>query len=80
MILIAFLFIIYGMYLKISITPKNYSSFPSKFSANLTNNEKIVDIQVIDKNRLLVLIESSDNIKGAIYDIKLDKFIKLIER
>ncbi len=39
-----------------------------------------MDIQVIDKNRLLVLLESSDNIKGAIYDIKLDKFIKLIER
>ena len=68
------------MYLKISITPKNYISFPSKFSANLTNNEKIKDIQVIDKNRILVLIESSDNIRAAIYDIKLDKFIKLIER
>ena len=42
------------------------------------NKDKI--IVKIDKNKLLVLIESADNIKGAIYDIKSNKIISFVER
>ena len=79
-IIIAFLAIIYGMYLKISTSSSNLIHTPNIFSAKLNNNEKIINIEVIDKNKLLVLIESADNIKGAIYDIENNKIIRFIER
>ncbi|MEC7745245.1 MAG: hypothetical protein VX534_02265 [Pseudomonadota bacterium] len=79
-IIIAFLAIIYGMYLKISTSSNNLINTPHIFSAKLNNNEKIMNIEVIDKNKLLVLIESADNIKGAIYDIENNKIIRFIER
>ena len=68
------------MYLKISTSSSNLINTPNIFSAKLNNNEKIINIEVIDKNKLLVLIESTDNIKGAIYDIETNKIISLIER
>ena len=79
-IIIAFLAIIYGMYLKISTSSNNLINTTNIFSAKLNNNEKIMNIEVIDKNKLLVLIESADNIKGAIYDIENNKIISFIER
>ena len=80
LIIIAFLAIIYGMYLKISTSSNNLMNTPYIFSAKLNNNEKIMNIEVIDKNKLLILIESADNIKGAIYDIENNKIISFIER
>lgn len=80
LIILAFLAIIYGMYLKISTSSKNFTNIPQIFSAKLNNSEKIVNIEVIDKNKLLILIESADNIKGAIYDIKKNNIIGFIER
>ena len=68
------------MYLKISTSSSNLINAPNFFSAKLNNNEKIINIEVIDKNKLLVLIESADNIKGAIYDIENNKIISFIER
>ena len=80
LIILAFLAIIYGMYLKISTSSKNFTNIPQIFSAKLNNSEKIVNIEIIDKNKLLILIESADNIKGAIYDIKKNNIIGFIER
>ena len=60
-IIIAFLAIIYGMYLKISKSSNNLINTPYIFSTKLNNNEKILNIEVIDKNKLLILIESADN-------------------
>ena len=68
------------MYLKISTSSSNLINIPNIFSAKLNNNEKIMNIEVIDKNKLLILIESADNIKGAIYDIENNKIIRFIER
>ena len=50
-------------------------------SLNLTNEENIVDIKVIDENRLLITINRSDNLnlKGVIYNIKKNKIVKIIE-
>ena len=68
------------MYLKISKSSNNLINTSYIFSTKLNNNEKILNIEVIDKNKLLVLIESADNIKGAIYDIENNKIIRFIER
>ena len=68
------------MYLKISKSSNNLINIPYIFSTKLNDNEKILNIEVIDKNKLLILIESADNIKGAIYDIENNKIIRFIER
>ena len=68
------------MYLKISKSSNNLINTSYIFSTKLNNNEKILNIEVIDKNKLLILIESADNIKGAIYDIENNKIIMFIER
>ena len=68
------------MYLKISKSSNNLINTPYIFSTKLNNNEKILNIEVIDKNKLLILIERADNIKGAIYDIENNKIIRFIER
>ena len=68
------------MYLKISKSSNNLINTPYIFSTKLNNNEKILNIEVIDKNKLLILIESADNIKGAIYDIENNKIIRFTER
>ena len=68
------------MYLKISKSSNNLINTSYIFSTKLNNNEKILNIEVIDKNKLLILIESTDNIKGAIYDIEDNIIISFIER
>ena len=79
MIILAFIALIYGMYLKISTSSEKLSNKTNIFSIQLPENEKIKNIEVIDKDKLLVIIESSDSIKGAIYDIKNNKIISYIE-
>ena len=78
LIIIAFITLIYGMYLKISINPKDMTLKGEKISLNLKKDEQIIDIKIIDNNRLLLVIKSSGNIKGAIYNIKKDRISKFI--
>ena len=68
------------MYSKISTNSKEVTLDFKKISLNLTNKEEIVDIEVIDENRLLITINSSDNLKGVIYSIKQNKILKIIEK
>ena len=68
------------MYLKISIPSKNLTDSSIIFSSKLTDEEKIKNIEVLDKNRLLILIETSDKLKSAIYDINKNQIIRIIER
>ena len=80
LIIFSFIALIYGMYSKISTNSKEVTLDFKKISLNLTNKEEIVDIEVIDENRLLVTINSSDNLKGVIYNIKQNKILKIIEK
>ena len=80
LILLAFLAIIYGMYLKISISTNKPHISESIFSAQLENNQKIKNIEVIDKNNLFLLIEHNYDLFGLIYDIKNNKIIRKIDR
>jgi len=80
LIIIAFLALIYGMYLKISIPSKNLADSAIIFSTKLTDVEKIKNIDVLDKDKLLILIESNDQLKGAIYDVNNNQIIRIIER
>ena len=68
------------MYSKISTDSKDITLDPKKITLNLNDKEKIIDIEVIDENRLLITINNSDNLKGVIYHIKQNKILKVIER
>jgi len=68
------------MYLKISTSDKNLTDLPIIFSSKLTEDQRIMNIEVIDENKLLILIEESNNIKGAIYDINNNQIINFIQR
>ena len=80
LIIFAFLAIIYGMYSKLSTSVENFSDSKIIFSSNLRNQEKIKNIEVLDKNNLLILIEGDNVIRGAIYDIQNNQIIRFIER
>ena len=80
LIILAFLALIYGMYLKISTTGTNLLDSTIIFSSQLDSDEKIKNIEVLDKNKLLILIESNERIKGAIYDVDNNQIIRFIDR
>jgi len=68
------------MYSKISTNSKDVTLDPEKITLNLNDKEEIIDIEVIDENRLLITINNSDNLKGVIYHIKQNKIQKIIEK
>ena len=68
------------MYSKILTDSKDITLDPKKITLNLNDKEEIIDIEIIDENRLLITINSSDSLKGVIYDIKQSKILKIIEK
>ncbi len=68
------------MFSKTSTNSKDIYLDLKKISLNLTNKEEIINIEVIDENKLLITINSSNNIKGVIYNIKQNKILKVIEK
>ena len=68
------------MYLKISTNGQNISDSSIIFSSNLAKDELIKNIEVIDKKRLLILIEKNNQIRGVIYDSEQNQIIRIIER
>ena len=68
------------MYSKILTDSKDITLDPKKITLNLSDKEEIIDIEIIDENRLLITINSSDNLKAVIYNIKQNKISKIIEK
>ena len=68
------------MYLKISTNGQNIYDSSIIFSSNLAKDEYIKNIEVIDKKRLLILIEKNNQIRGVIYDSDQNQIIRIIER
>ena len=68
------------MYLKISKPTDILIKNPDFFSSNLSKDEKIMNIEVIDKGHILILINKDNNVKGAIYNIKKNKIIRIIDK
>ena len=53
---------------------------PKNISLNLKNEEEIIDIKVIDDNKLLIIIKNSSTLKGAVYNIKQKKISEYISK
>ena len=80
LIIICFVSLIVGMYLKIAGNQNNSQNNIKNFSLNLSNNEKIIDIQVLNNNQLLIVISNSVNTSGIVYDTKKNIIISTIKR
>ena len=80
LIIFSFIALIYGMYSKISTDSEDITLDPKKITLNLNDKEEIINIEIIDENRLLITINNSDNLKGVIYHIKQNKILKIIEK
>ena len=80
LIIICFVSLIVGMYLKIDGNQNNSPNNIKNFSLNLANNEKIIDIQVLNNNQLLIVISNSVNTSGIVYDTKKNNIISTIKR
>ena len=68
------------MYSKILTDSKDITLDLKKITLNLNDKEEIIDIEIIDENRLLITINNSDSLKGVIYNIKQNKILKIIEK
>ena len=66
--------------MKITTSANNITEAIKFFSADLAEDERIKDIQVLDDDRLLILIEKNQNIKGAIYNINKNSIIRTIDK
>ena len=53
------------MYSKILTDSKDITLDPKKITLNLNDKEEIIDIEIIDENRLLITINSSDSLRGV---------------
>ena len=80
LITICFVSLIVGMYLKIAGNQNNFQNNIKNFSLNLDNNEKIIDIQVLNNSQLLIVISNSVNTSGIVYDTKKNNIISTIKR
>tara|TARA_B100000953_G_C17924996_1_gene392001 strand:+ start:333 stop:620 length:288 start_codon:yes stop_codon:yes gene_type:complete len=80
LIIICFVSLIVGMYLKIAGNQNNSQNNIENFSLNLANNEKIIDIKVLNNNQLLIVISNSVNTSGIVYDTKENNIISIIKR
>ena len=80
LIIFAFIALIYGMYLKISKNQNAFDVDPKEISLNLSNNDEIIEINVIDHEKLLIVINQEDKLKAAIYNIKMQKITEFIEK
>ena len=68
------------MYLKIAGNQNNSQHNIEDFSLGLANNEKIIDIQVLNQNQLLIVISNSVNTSGIVYDTKKNNIVSTIKR
>ena len=68
------------MYSKILTDSEDITLDPKKITLNLNDKEEITDREISDETRLLIIINSSDNIKGVIYNIKQNRILNIIEK
>ena len=80
LIVICFVSLIIGMYLKFDGNQNNSQHNIKDFSLGLANNEKIIDIKVLNNNQLLIVISNSVNTSGIVYDTKKNNIISTIKR
>ena len=80
LIFICFVFLLYGLYSKISNTEGLMSEEITSYSLNLSETEIIKDVRIINENNLLFVISDDDQINLIIYNLDKKKIISKIGR
>jgi len=80
LIIICFLTLIYGMYLKISKNQSKQEYSNILYSLNLEENEKITGIETLNETNILFKITDSKNSYAIIFDIKNNTIKSKIKR
>ena len=78
LIFICFVFLLYGLYSKISNTEGFTSDEITNYSLNLSNTESIKDIKIINENNLLFVISDNDQTYLIIYNLDKKQVISKI--
>ena len=77
LIIIAFIAIIYGSYSKLN---KSNANLKKEISLDLKYNEEIIDLNIIDKNNILIKVKENNELKGIIYNTKTNEIITVISK
>ena len=77
MIVICFLALVYGLYIKTSKKQSNLETNLIEYNLNLEKGHKITDIDLIDDNRILFTIKNNDKVYALIYDIQTSNVTKI---
>ena len=80
LIVICFVFLLYGFYSKISNTQDLSNNTITNYSLNLKNSENIQDVKIIDKNNVLVVISDDDQSYLIMYNLIENKILSRIGR
>ena len=80
LIFICFVFLLYGLYSKISNTQDIYTKEAASFSLKLKDSEEIKDIKIIDENNVLLVISDNDHSYLIMYNLKENKILSRIGR
>ena len=66
LILLCFIALVYGFYIKIGKKQSNLESNYIQYKLNLQDGHEITDIDLIDENRILFTIKNNDKIYALI--------------
>ena len=80
LIFICFATLIVGIYLKTSGNQNNFQNTIGKQSLNLKEGEKIISFQVLNEDKVLIVISNSSDTFAVVYDIKEEKMISTINK
>ena len=80
LILLCFLALIYGLYIKIGKKQSNLETKNITFNLNLEEDDEITDIDLIDNEKILFTIKNNNKIYAIIYDIKSKQTIEIINK
>ena len=72
--------LLYGLYSKISNPQGSLSTEFSNYSLKLDNNERIIDVKLIDENKILAVISNDDQLFFIIYNLQQNKIVSRIGR
>ena len=80
LILLCFIAIIYGFYIKIGKKQSNLGIKNISYNLNLEEGHSITDIDLIDNNNILFTIKNNNEIYAIIYDINNEKVNKIFKK
>lgn len=68
------------MYTKISLKSLDLEKYPEDISFLLSKEDIIQDFQIIDKERILIIVKNNNELIGLIYDIDNKKIIQRLKK